>query len=129
MSSKTETIASCRLGSEGPNRPTVGQPAATGAKSSIGGLELNPVSQGDAAEPSQVSTVSLGIDSGAAVTVIPRELARDYPVEATPESQSGRGYKIADGTTIQDEGKRRIAVSLMGGERRKAISKLHGEWK
>ena len=80
-------------------------------------MELNPVDLGDKSEQKgdSVSTISLGIDSGAAVTVIPRELAKDYPVTG---ARLDKGYKIADGTTIPDEGKKQVAVALCTGERR-----------
>ena len=55
--------------------------------------------------------VSFGIDSGAAVTAIPRALGADYPITEKP---SGARYLSATGETISDEGQRKLMVQTGG---------------
>ena len=55
--------------------------------------------------------VSFGIDSGAAVTAIPRALGADYPITEKP---SGAKYLSATGETISDEGQRKLMVQTGG---------------
>ena len=61
-----------------------------------------------------------GVDSGAAVTAIPRKLASDYPVTENP---SGSKYLSATGEPISDEGQRKLLVEA-GGELRGIRSRV-----
>ena len=45
------------------------------------------------------------VDSGAAVSVCPRDYATDYHTYSTIESESGVEYKVANGQTIKEEGR------------------------
>ena len=50
------------------------------------------------------------------MSVIPRDMFRDYPLKATRASEEGRFYKTADGTKVLDEGSRTLkAVNERGG--------------
>ena len=48
--------------------------------------------------------IKAGLDSGAAVSVCPRNFATDYPVLATRESEMGQEFRVANGETIRNEG-------------------------
>ena len=59
----------------------------------------------------------MGIDSGAAVTILPRDKCTDYPLMET--SGSHPNYKAANGDTIYDEGAR--TVFFAAGDRTRAL--------
>ncbi len=50
--------------------------------------------------------VTLGIDSGAAVTIVPRGVCTDYPLQPNERSRVHGGYRAANGQMIYDEGTR-----------------------
>ncbi|CAK0840427.1 unnamed protein product, partial [Prorocentrum cordatum] len=63
---------------------------------------------------SSCETVRFGINSGAAVTAIPRSLGTDYPIAEKP---SGAQYLSATGEPIPDEGQRKLMVQTGGALR------------
>ena len=52
------------------------------------------------------------VDSGAAVTVVPRTVGQDYPVD---DKDTGLIYKNASGGAVADEGCRRLLGRVSGG--------------
>ena len=64
--------------------------------------------------------VTFGVDSCAAITGIPSELAPEYPTYV--DKHTGRNYKAASGHPIKDEGLK-LLVGALGGKRgpRKAL--------
>ena len=62
--------------------------------------------------------ISLGVDSGAAVTVIPPSYCNDYPILPNAESKRGHAYRAASGTKVYDQGTRAIVASIDGGSAR-----------
>jgi hypothetical protein len=52
--------------------------------------------------------VTLGIDSGAAVTIVPRGVCTDYPLQPNDRSKVHGGYRAANGQMILDEGSRML---------------------
>ena len=69
--------------------------------------ELNAVHQ------SECETLRIGVDSGASVTIIPAEVASDYPLMPSKESMAGVQYKTATGDKVEDLGCR--TLQLLGG--------------
>jgi len=61
--------------------------------------------------------VSIGVDSGAGITVWPTHLYSDYPTEQTPESRAGVEYAGAgtDSKGIVNRGLRRYRLLSEGG--------------
>ena len=53
----------------------------------------------------------MGVDSGSAVTIIRKDQATDYPTERNNRAMS---YKSACGTTIRDEGSKRVMLKTNG---------------
>jgi hypothetical protein len=115
-------------------QPTQQQQALMDASGfTLSGLFINMLElEGDAEQPlseaqavlgeveAELSTISadtilrIGVDSGAAVSVMPPTLCEDYPVCATPESASGTTYRTADGSHIPDQGMRTIMGTPSG---------------
>ena len=62
-------------------------------------------------------TLTLGVDSGSVVTIIPRHCASDYPVEANYASTHGYCYTAADNGLIYDDGTRNILAEVNGSKR------------
>ena len=60
----------------------------------------------------QPRRVTWSVDSGAAVTIIPRSVGADYPTEDT---QSGVTYKTASGEDVPDLGMRRLLGTVRSG--------------
>jgi hypothetical protein len=60
----------------------------------------------------------MGIDSGAAVTVLPRNLCADYPLAPNEASVRGVAYRAANGAAVKDEGTRTIQVRTSSGTTR-----------
>ena len=58
-----------------------------------------------------IKTQRFGVDSGAAVTAIPRSTAADYP---TAKDGAGASYLSATGQPIADEGQRSLLVEVAG---------------
>lgn len=63
--------------------------------------------------------VTIGIDSGAGVSVWPKELCKDYPTRETKESKAKVVYSGAGSTSepIVNEGERRIRLEVDGDVR------------
>merc|ERR1712217_720504 len=60
-------------------------------------------------------TSTLGVDSGSAVTTIRSDQALDYPTEM--DRSSATSYKSACGTTICDEGSKKVLLKTPAGVR------------
>ncbi|CAK0896643.1 unnamed protein product, partial [Prorocentrum cordatum] len=54
----------------------------------------------------------LGVDSCAATTVVPSELAPDYPTYENDMSAKGEGYRTANGGWVADEGAKELIGSV-----------------
>ena len=63
----------------------------------------------------KMETLTMGIDSGAAVTVIPEHSAPDYPLMSTAQSRAGGGYSSAGGHFIKDQGSRSLLTQQSDG--------------
>ena len=55
------------------------------------------------------------VDSGAVDNVLPKSVCTEYPLEATSKSQSGVGFKGANGSHIKHFGQRRLRVKTSAG--------------
>ena len=55
------------------------------------------------------------VDSGAVDNVLPKSVCSEYPLEATSKSQSGDGFKGANGSHIKHFGQRRLRVKTSAG--------------
>ena len=55
------------------------------------------------------------VDSGAVDNVFPKSVCTEYPLEATSMSQSGVGFKGANGSHIKHYGQRRFRVKTSAG--------------
>ena len=55
------------------------------------------------------------VDSGAVHNVLPQTVCIEYPLEATSKSQSGVGFKGANGSHINHYGQRRLRVKTSAG--------------
>ena len=55
------------------------------------------------------------VDSGAVDNVLPKSVCTEYPLEATSKSQSGVGFKGANGSHIKHYGQRRFRVKTSAG--------------
>ena len=55
------------------------------------------------------------VDSGAVDNVFPKSVCTEYPLEATSKSQSGVGFKGANGSHIKHYGQRRFRVKTGAG--------------
>ena len=55
------------------------------------------------------------VDSGAVDNVLPKSVCTEYPLEATSKSQSGVGFKGANGSHIKYFGQRRFQVKTSAG--------------
>ena len=69
------------------------------------------------------STVTLGVDSGAAVSVLPPDVGADYPLEPNANSVKGVPYYAANGNPVYDMGSRVLVGKLKSnkGVVRKAV--------
>jgi hypothetical protein len=66
----------------------------------------------------ELRRIIMGIDSGAAVTVIPRNVCSDYPVIPNDESRAGIAYRAANGQPVPDLGTRVLSVVTEHGKTR-----------
>ena len=55
------------------------------------------------------------VDSGAVGNVLPKSVCTEYPLEATSKSQSGVGFKGANGSHTKHCGQRRFRVKTSAG--------------
>ena len=55
------------------------------------------------------------VDSGVVDNVLPNSVCTEYPLEVTPKSQSGVGFKGANGSHIKHYGQRRCPVKTNAG--------------
>ena len=55
------------------------------------------------------------VDSGTVDNVLPKPVCTEYPLEATSKSQSGVGFKGANGSHIKHCGQRRLRVKTSAG--------------
>ena len=55
------------------------------------------------------------VNSGAVDNVLPKSVCTEYPLEATSKSQSGVGFKGANGSHIRHHGQRRFRVETSAG--------------
>ncbi|CAK0853831.1 unnamed protein product [Prorocentrum cordatum] len=90
----------------------LGEMGEPGPPEGLGGLFLAALDL--SAMSSSCETVRFGVDSGAAVTAIPRALGTDYPIAERP---SGAQYLSATGEPIPDEGQRKLMVQTSGALR------------
>eukprot|EP00959_Pyramimonas_sp_CCMP1952_P407856 8547580-Pyramimonas_sp.AAC.1 len=58
----------------------------------------------------------LGVDSCAATTVVPSELAPDYPTHENDMSAKGGGYRTANGGWVADEGTKEFIGSVRNSD-------------
>ena len=58
--------------------------------------------------------ITMGLDSGAAVSVVPRGTIPDYPIEENEDSRAGRTYRTANGAEICDEGTQKLVGRMIG---------------
>eukprot|EP00971_Amphidinium_carterae_P172341 3416451-Amphidinium_carterae.1 len=79
----------------------------------VAGLYLAALSVGHNEQKKQ--PLSMGIDSGAAASVVPREATKSYT--PTQDSLFGRSYESATGEKIYDEGLVQFACKIGGRER------------
>ena len=63
-------------------------------------------------DESDCELVEFGVDSGAAVTGVPLEVAADYPVERNSESAAGVSYRAASNCAVPDEGSKKLMVQF-----------------
>ena len=77
----------------------------------IAGLEfdLNPLDMGYNGPIQDGQTMRVGIDSGAARSVMPSGWFDDYPVTPTAESRARATYRTATGAEVRDEGMKSVA--------------------
>ena len=66
----------------------------------------------DVAAAGKREVLRMGIDSGAARSVIPLHAANDYPV--TQDERSGTKYVVADGHEVKDQGLKKILGACHG---------------
>ena len=59
-------------------------------------------------------TVTVGVDSGAAATVIPAKQFMDYPLVPNDRSRAGVPYYTASGGEVKDYGTRNLVGSIDG---------------
>ncbi len=62
--------------------------------------------------------LSVAVDSGAAETVIPYTLIKDYPIEETSRSRAGLCYASATGAPIPNLGEQKLPMATMEGSLR-----------
>ena len=86
----------------------VGSEPESSETAEIGGLDV---------ELDAVEKLTMGIDSGAAVTIIPRSVCTDYPLVSTAASRAGASYFAANGQRIADEGNREVFFTQGRGEK------------
>ena len=55
------------------------------------------------------------VDSGAVDNMLPKSVCTEYPLEATSKSQSGVGFKGANGSHIKHHEQRRFRVRTSAG--------------
>jgi hypothetical protein len=63
-----------------------------------------------------VQKLIMGVDSGAAVTVIPQDCCRDYPIIPNEMSQHGGAYRAANGQAVPDLGTRVLNTRTPDGQ-------------
>ena len=59
--------------------------------------------------------MTLGLDNGSAVTIIPENLFNDYPLLPNKQSRAGIGYRSAGGQRVVDRGTRILISRLPDG--------------
>ena len=62
------------------------------------------------------------VDSGAVDNVLPKSVCTEYPLEATFKSESGVGFKGANGSHIKHSGQRQFQVKTSTGKSRMCAS-------
>ena len=92
----------------------------------MGGLELNAYWYDESSKqcwwkdekPKQyeMEKLEVTVDSGAAVSVLPKDACKDYKAEATQQSKDGVQYKTAGGELIRDEGRKTPKVLTGTGQ-------------
>ena len=65
--------------------------------------------------------IVLGMDSCAATTVAPRDVAPDYPVHENEMSSKGEGYRTANGGWVVDEGTKELVGSMESADGKKRV--------
>ena len=58
----------------------------------------------------------MGVDSGAAITVMPKDQCVDYPLVETKESRANVHYRAANGSLVKDLGCRTVATRTEKGD-------------
>lgn len=99
--------ASCK---KGGNVNALQEPAS---EDTLSGLYLASAGVVVGTEPAGAK-ISFGLDSGAAVTTVPKQWRQDYPAEANGVY---KGYRLASGEEIADLGMRRLMVVADGSVR------------
>ena len=69
-------------------------------------MEINAV--GTREDDDEWETIELSADSGAVVTVGPKDKCEAYPIEETAESKAGRHFYGANGSPIKNYGVRNV---------------------
>ena len=67
--------------------------------------------------PDKLEEVEVIVDSGAAVSALPTNMCRQYPVEW--HADKGRKYYAVNGATVEDEGRRAPELITSDGKKRK----------
>ena len=93
---------------------TAGSPA-NGPPVDQGALMLGAVYNG-IEYPDKLEEVEVIVDSGAAVSALPTNMCRQYPVEW--HADKGRKYYAVNGATVEDEGRRAPELITADGKRR-----------
>ena len=88
----------CNHGQE-QNGTYAEEPAAEG---DLGGLFMCPLDLDEIQVGAKGEYMAIGVDSCAAVSVLPKATCTDYPVES--DAQTGTRYVAANGSAIRDEG-------------------------
>ena len=66
----------------------------------------------------------MGVDSCAAATVVPREVAPDYPAYENRMSVNGEGYRTANGGWVVDEGTKELIGALPSADGKRQVRGL-----
>eukprot|EP00971_Amphidinium_carterae_P292440 5805252-Amphidinium_carterae.1 len=108
--------------------PSSAPGAGQNGQNTLSGLFLATL-QMDVISPVSGKKLTLGVDSGAAVTVVPEALARDYT--RVQDDQTGTSYETATGQKLKDQGQIKLVGKDGSGEvrcvRARYVSGVNGK--